>query len=105
MHIYKLVVLALAATLALPVSAAAHDGAHKMMGTVTMAAKDHVMMKTQDGKELTIAVTEKTKVLKGKTPMKVEEITEGTRIVVTVKGHKAPYTASQIDVGVAAEKK
>jgi hypothetical protein len=71
------------------------------MGTVTMAAKDHVMMKTPDGKELTIAVTDKTKVLQGKTAMEVDDISEGTRIVVTVSGHKPPYTASQIQVGAA----
>jgi hypothetical protein len=92
-------VLALIATLFLPASSPAHDGAHKMMGIVTMAAKDHVMMKTPEGKELTIVVNEKTKVLQGKTAMKVDDIAEGTRVVVTVSGHKPPYTASQIEVG------
>ena len=94
-------VFALLATLALPASTAAHEGVHKMMGTVTMAAKDHVMMKTPEGKELTIAVTEKTKVVQGKTAMKVDDIAEGTRVVVTVSGHKPPYTASQIELGPA----
>jgi len=70
-----------------------------MMGTITMAAKDHLMMKTPEGKELTIAITEKTKVLQGTTVMKVDDIAEGTRVVVTVSGHKPPYSASQIQMG------
>lgn len=101
MRLNSIAALALFATLVLPPTASAHEGAHKMMGTVTMAAKDHVMMKTPEGKELTIAVTEKTKVLQGKTAMKVDDLAEGTRVVVTVSGHKAPYTASQIQVGAA----
>ena len=103
LRLYSLTVLALVAALGFPLPSAAHEGTHKLMGTVTMAAKDHVMMKTPEGKELTIAITEKTKVLKGKAAMKVDEIAEGTRVVVTVTGHKPPYTASQILVGVATE--
>ena len=101
MRLNSIAVFAFLAILVAPASTAAHEGVHKMMGTVTMAAKDHVMMKTPEGKELTVAVTEKTKVLQGKTAMKVDAIPEGTRIVVTVSGHKPPYTASQIQVGAA----
>ena len=99
MRLNTIAIFALFAIFGVPASIAAHEGVHKMMGTVTMAAKDHVMMKTPEGKELTIGVTDKTKVLQGKTPMKVDDITEGTRVVVTVGGHKPPYTASQIQVG------
>ena len=99
LRLSRLTVLALLISLVLPASTAAHEGVHKMMGTVTMAAKDHVMMKTPEGKELTIVVNEKTKVLQGKTAMKVDDIAEGTRVVVTVSGHKPPYSASQIQMG------
>jgi hypothetical protein len=41
----------------------AHEGhEHKVMGTVTMAAADHVMLKDKDGKDVTIKVTKETKV-------------------------------------------
>ena len=41
----------------------AHEGhEHKVMGTVTMAAADHVLVKTTDGKDVTILVTKDTKV-------------------------------------------
>ena len=36
----------------------AHEGHdHKIMGTVTMAAADHVMLKDKDGKDVTVQVT------------------------------------------------
>ena len=57
----------------------AHEGhEHKVMGTVTMAAADHVMLKDKDGKDVTVKVTKDTKV-KAKPAVKVEEIKVGTR--------------------------
>ena len=61
----------------------AHPGhEHKVMGTVTMAAADHIMLKDKDAKDVTIKVTKETKV-QSKPAMKVEEIKAGTRVVVT----------------------
>ena len=41
----------------------AHEGhEHKVMGTVTMAAADHVMLKDKDGKDVMVKVTKDTKV-------------------------------------------
>ena len=60
----------LCAVVAVAISAAAwaHEGhAHKVMGTVTMAAADHVMIETTDGKDETITVNAKTKIVRGKT--------------------------------------
>jgi hypothetical protein len=80
----------------------AHEGhAHKVMGTVTMAAADHVMVKDKDGKEVTIKVTKDTKV-KSKPQMKVEEIQAGTRVVITAAMEKdKTLTAKTIEVGAA----
>jgi hypothetical protein len=37
------------------VSLLAHEGyGHKVMGTVTMAAADHLMLKDKDGKDVTV---------------------------------------------------
>ena len=81
---------------------AAHAGhEHKVMGTVTMAAADHVMVKDKDGKEVTIKVTKDTKV-KAKPAIKIEEIKAGTRVVVTaVEAKDKTLTAKAIDVGAA----
>lgn len=80
----------------------AHDGhAHKVMGTVTMSAPDHLMLEDRDGKEITIKVTADTKI-KARPPMKVEEIKAGTRVVVTAVMEKdKSMTATTIEVGAA----
>ena len=78
---------------------AGHD--HKVMGTVTMAASDHVMLKDKDGKDVTVKVTKATTV-KAKTAMKVEQIQPGTRVVITATEAKdKSMTAKTIEVGVA----
>jgi hypothetical protein len=90
--------------------AAAHEGhAHKVMGTVTMAAADHLMVKTLDAKTkeekvVTIAVNDQTKIFKGTgtTPAVLKDVTEGTRVVVDVGAGKEPLTAREIRLGAAA---
>jgi hypothetical protein len=81
----------------------AHEGhEYKVMGTVTMAAADHVMVKDKDGKDVTARVTKDTKV-KAKPAVKVEEIKVGTRVVVTVVEQKdKSLTAKTIEVGAVA---
>jgi len=83
-------------------TAVAHPGhVHKILGTVTMAASDHVMLKDRDGKDVTVKVTKDTKV-RSKPAMKVEEIKAGTRVVVTATEEKdKSFTATTIDVGVS----
>lgn len=79
----------------------AHEGhEHKIMGTVTMAAADHVMLKDKDGNDVTVKVTKDTKV-KAKSALKVEEIKAGTRVVITATQAKdESFTAKTIEVGV-----
>ena len=80
----------------------AHEGHdHKVMGTVTMAAADRVVLKDTTGKDVTIQVTKDTKI-KAKQAMKVEEIKPGTRVVVTALMDKdKSMKAKLIEVGVA----
>ena len=84
------------------VSLLAHEGhEYKVMGTVTMAAADHVMLKDKDGKEVMVKVTKETKV-KAKPAIKVDEIKVGTRVVITTVEEKdKSMTAKNIEVGVA----
>jgi len=77
----------------------AHEGHdHKVMGTVTMAMADHLMVKDKDGKDVTIQVTKDTKI-KAKPAMKVEDIKVGTRVVITAVTEKNRMTAKEIQVG------
>ena len=96
----------LCAVVAVAISAAAwaHEGhAHKVMGTVTMAAADHVMIETTDGKDETITVNAKTKVVRGKTAIKSADIKPGTRVVATVESEKAPFVATEVQVGATEQ--
>ncbi len=80
---------------------AGHD--HKVTGTVTMAAADHVMVKTTEGKDVTIQLTKATKVTRGKETMKAEDIKIGTRVVITASSEKDEMKAKLIQVGVEAK--
>ena len=81
----------------------AHEGhEHKVMGTVTMAAVDHVMLKDKDGKDVMVKVTSDTKV-KAKPALKVQEIKPGTRVVISAIEEKdKSMTAKTIEVGAAS---
>jgi hypothetical protein len=77
----------------------AHEGHdHKVMGTVTMAMTDHIMVKDTAGKDVTIQVVKTTRV-KAKPAMKVEEIKAGTRVVITAAMQKDKMIAKEIQVG------
>lgn len=99
--------LAVIATVAVfPLQALAHEGHdHKVLGTVTMAAADHVMLKDKDNKDVTVYLTRETKVLKDKKPMKVEDIKTGLRVVIaatTVKENGVEkMVAKQVELGAA----
>ena len=92
-----------ALALALIPAAGAHEGHdHKIMGTVTRAAADVVLLKDTSGKDVTFRVTKATKV-RSKPVMKVEEIKAGTRVVVTATQEQdKSLTAKTIEVGVIA---
>ncbi len=80
----------------------AHPGhEHKVRGTVTMAAADHVMLKNAEGKEVTVQVTKETKILKAKKPMTIEDVKAGMRVVVTAVTEKEQMMAKSIELGSA----
>ena len=58
-----------------------HD--HKVLGTVTMVAADHVMVKDKDGKEATVMINKGTKFVRAKKTMKADDMKVGMRIVIT----------------------
>lgn len=87
------------------VSIRAHKGHdHTVMGTVTMAAADHVMLKDKDGKDVTVLVTRDTRV-KSKPAMKVTDIKAGTRVVITGPMEDDQMKAKFIEVGAASARK
>lgn len=86
------------------VPAVAHQGHdHKVMGTVTMAAPDHVMLKDTEGKNVTVYLKADTKVVREKVAAKVADIKTNMRVVITAatetdKG-KERMVAKTIELG------
>ena len=84
----KKLMISLIATALIAVGSAshvlAHEGHdHKVMGTVTMAAADHVMLKDTTNKDVTVNITAATKVTRDKKPARVQDIRNGARVVIT----------------------
>ena len=64
----------------------AHPGhEQKVLGTVTMVAADHVMVKTPDGKNATVQINKDTKFLRSKKTMKASDLKVGMRIVIAAE--------------------
>jgi hypothetical protein len=92
----------LAAALAIPIAARAHEGhTHKVMGTVSTIAGNQVMVKTTDGKTVTVMLDAKTKITQGKTKLDAKSLKVGTRIVAEGAESKGTVTATSIQVGTA----
>lgn len=86
----------------------AHRGeAHTYMGTVTMLHKDNsFMMKTKDGKEMTIRYTNKTKFAHSDNhPAKKSELAVGMRVVVKVSADGKTATSVKMSVPAKTAKK
>ena len=96
------ILMAALVAIGLGATALAHEGHdHKVLGTVTMAAADHVMVKDRDGKDVTVLVNKATRV-KATPALKVEEIKVGARVVITATMDKnKTMTAKTIEVGAA----
>jgi hypothetical protein len=102
---------ALVAALAIPAYARAHEGhAHKVMGTVATLHENHLEVKATNGKSSTITLNDKTKILRGKTKVKAEDIKPGERVVVTAtetkgKDGKTSMIASEVRLPEAVASK
>jgi hypothetical protein len=99
--------MALAAVLAVPVYVRAHEGhAHKVMGTVATRHENHLEVKATDGKSSMITLNEKTKILRGKKKVTLDDIKAGERVVVTAtqtkdKDGKVTMIATEVRLAAA----
>lgn len=81
----------------------AHDGhAHKIMGTVTARQDKQFDVKTPSGETLSIAINEKTTVIRQKKKADLSEVQVGRRVVVDIGNGEDPLIAHEIELGVAA---
>lgn len=86
----------------------AHEGhSHRIRGTVSVIHENHLEVKTRARKTSVITLTEKTKVLRGTSPLKLADIKAGQRVVVTAmesKGQdgKTTLIAKRVSLGSVA---
>lgn len=94
--------IALVGALAVPVMGWAHTGhAHKVMGTVSSVDGNHLMVKTTDGKTVTVMLDAKTKITQGKTKLTSAALKVGDRIVAEGAQEKDMLTAASVQLGTA----
>ncbi len=96
----RLALMALVVTFAAG-TAFAHPGHdHKIMGTIASIDGKHVIVKTTDGKEVSVQITEKTRLLKGKARGTAADLRAGLRVVVNVGNGAEPLTAKEVQYAV-----
>lgn len=93
-------IVAFASLLAAPAAAYAHAGhVHKIMGTVMARDDKHVEVKTPSGEVLSIAVNDKTSVVRARKKVTFSEVQTGRRVVVDIGDGEDPLIARAIEVG------
>jgi hypothetical protein len=102
----RLLFLALALTLALPLGATAHPGHdHKLMGTISSVDGAKLVVKTTEGKEMTVQILPITKFVKGKAKGDQADMKAGLRVVVNIGDGVEPLNAKEIQYAAAATTK
>ena len=92
--------VALAVALAVPSLVFGHGGhPHKVMGTVSSIDGAHLVLKTTDGKTVTVMLDAKTRITQGKTKLAAGELKVGDRIVAEGAEDKGIMTAAIVQVG------
>lgn len=98
--------LLVVALLSVAMPLAAHDGhAHKTMGVVSMIHEDHLEVTDLKEKKTTFTIGAQTKVLRGRTALRLTDIKVGERVVVTYqetkdKAGNVTTVVKQVQVGV-----
>jgi len=74
----------------------AHEGKTHVMGTVSALDAEHVIIKSREGKTVSVRLTPGTKYQKGESRAAASDLTVGDRAVIDVSGTKASLTATEI---------
>jgi hypothetical protein len=92
----------LCAALLAVVGLAAHEGhTHKAVGTVGRVEKTRFELKDTEGKALSFALSDKTKVERGGAPSAAASLQVGERVVVEYEESGATLTATKVRVGAS----
>ena len=93
----------LAFALVLPAAARAHEGhLHNALGTITSVQGEQVALKLRDGKALTVVLSGKTTVTRGKDKLDATALKVGERVSVDYVEQNKVMTAQAFKLGTAA---
>ena len=96
----------LAAALMVPAVARAHEGhLHKALGTVASVDGAHVVIKTTDGKSLTVMLDKSTTVTRGKEKLDATAIKAGERLSVDYMEENKMLMARAVKLATAPARK
>ena len=101
---YKRLIVLLAAFAVSAALVYAHGDATHLTGTVTAVEGDHIQIKDQAGKSITVMLDKATKYLKSEKPSTKAEVKVGTRVLIDAKMDEKMkmYSAEEVNIGVAA---
>jgi sRNA-binding carbon storage regulator CsrA len=104
---YKRFMLLLAAFVLSAGLSHAHGTADHLTGTITRIDGDHIQIKDQAGKTVTVMLGKTTKYLKSEKPSTKAELKVGTRVVIDAKmdTKMKMYAAEEVRIGVVAPAK
>ena len=81
----------------------AHEGhVHKVMGTVSSIDGKHVVVKTTEGKSVTVMLDDKTTVMRGKEKLDASALKVGERVSIDAMQEKDMMMAHAIKLAPAA---
>lgn len=97
-----IVALVMTAALVIPATGRAHEGhLHKALGTIASVQGEHVEIKTNDGKAITVMLDKKTTVTRGKEKLDATALKVGERVSVEYIESKKMLMAHAIKLGTA----
>jgi hypothetical protein len=85
-----------------PAVGLAHDGPHKVIGTVTAVRGNQVEVRTTAGKRETVVLGAATPVTRGTAKASVADVKVGERVSIDCTDQKGVMTAQAVKLGTAA---
>jgi hypothetical protein len=86
--------------LAVSIAVAAHEGhTHTTLGTVEQVEKDRLDVKDTEGKAVSFALTDETKVVRGKKAAEIDSLKKGERVAVESEEKDGTVFAVTVRVG------
>jgi hypothetical protein len=102
----RIAIALLSATLGAPAIVRAHEGhMHKALGTVAGVDGPHVVIKTTDGKSLTVMLDKATTVTRGKEKLDAAAVKTGERVSVDYMEENKMLMAHAVKLATAQPRK